>query len=101
MKRKQKNQIQFFKNLLICTISLFLLITTIITLSRTFSLSQHVTQKQKQYDILQLEKKSLQESVKNLQNSDYVARYARDNYAYTREGEEVVKIPEKPINPNK
>lgn len=101
MRKKQKKQIQLFKNLFICGISAFLIFTTIMTISRTFTLSQNVTEKKEELHMLQSEKKSLQQSVKNLQNKEYVVRYARDNYAYTKEGEEVVKIPEKPIKPNK
>ena len=40
------------------------------------------------------EKKDLSEQVKLLNDDDYVARYARDHYIFSKDGEEVVKLPD-------
>lgn len=46
-------------------------------------------------DALAKEKKDLSKEVKLLNDDDYVTRYARDNYIFSKDGEEVVKLPEK------
>lgn len=40
------------------------------------------------------EKEALSKEVELLGDDDYVARYARDNYIFSKDGEEVVKLPE-------
>lgn len=45
-------------------------------------------------DTLLQEKKSLSQEVELLNDDDYVARYARDHYIFSKDGEEVVKLPE-------
>lgn len=41
------------------------------------------------------EKKSLQKEVELLESDDYLTRYARENYIFTRDGENVTTIPGK------
>lgn len=48
-----------------------------------------------QRDALMKEKKELAKEVELLADDDYVTRYARENYIFSKEGEEVVKLPEK------
>jgi cell division protein DivIC len=45
-------------------------------------------------DTLLKEKEELTEQVELLNDDDYVARYARDNYIFSKDGEEVVKLPD-------
>ena len=40
------------------------------------------------------EKKDLQNEVSLLNDDDYVTRYARENYVFTRDGEQVVILPD-------
>ena len=40
------------------------------------------------------EKEDLENEIDLLNNDDYVTRYARENYVFTREGEEVAILPE-------
>lgn len=44
---------------------------------------------------LEKEKTALSKEVDLLNDDDYVTRYARDNYIFSKDGEEVVKLPEK------
>ncbi len=44
---------------------------------------------------LQAEEKALQLDADKLQDPDYVARYAREKYLYSKDGEFIIKIPEK------
>jgi len=39
-----------------------------------------------------LESKDLKNEINKLQDKDYVARYARENYLYTKDGEYVIKV---------
>lgn len=59
-----------------------------------------VFQRQDEIAILEKEKKAVEKEKKALENEisllnddDYVARYARENYVFTREGEQVAIIP--------
>lgn len=43
---------------------------------------------------LQKKEKELELDAKKLQDSEYIARYAREKYLYSKEGEFIIKIPE-------
>lgn len=43
---------------------------------------------------LKNKEKELELDANKLQNSDYIARYAREKYFYSKDGELVIKIPE-------
>ncbi len=43
---------------------------------------------------LKNEEAVLKVDVEKLQDSDYIARYAREKYLYSKEGEFIIKIPE-------
>ena len=47
---------------------------------------------EKQYDKLLTDEKELEGNVIKLQDPDYVARYAREKYLYTKDGELIIKI---------
>lgn len=44
---------------------------------------------------LKEKEEELQVDAKKLQNPDYVARYAREKYSYSKEGEYILQIPDK------
>ena len=43
---------------------------------------------------LQEKQKELELDAKKLQDSEYIARYAREKYLYSKDGEFIIKIPE-------
>lgn len=43
---------------------------------------------------LKEKQKELELDAKKLQDSEYIARYAREKYLYSKEGEFIIKIPE-------
>ena len=45
------------------------------------------------YDDLQEQSTQLKSDVNKLQDPDYVARYAREKYLYTKDGELIIRIP--------
>ena len=52
-----------------------------------------VFQRQDEIAVLEKEKKAVENEISLLNDDDYVARYARENYVFTREGEQVAIIP--------
>ena len=48
----------------------------------------------KRRDALLVEKAELTKEVELLVDEDYVTRYARDNYIFSKDGEQVIKLPE-------
>lgn len=48
---------------------------------------------EKQKKAVEKEKATLENEINLLNDDDYVARYARENYVFTREGEQVSIIP--------
>ena len=44
---------------------------------------------------LQTREKELKLDANKLQDPDYIARYAREKYSYSKDGEFIIKIPEK------
>ncbi len=49
----------------------------------------------KQLTSLKEKEEELQVDAKKLQNPDYVARYAREKYSYSKDGEYILQIPDK------
>ena len=47
-----------------------------------------------EYNRLCEEEKQLKSDVNKLQDPDYVARYAREKYLYTKDGELIIKMPD-------
>lgn len=47
------------------------------------------------YIELKAEEKELRNEIEKLQDADYIARYAREEYSYSKDGEYILKIKEK------
>lgn len=75
-------------------ISAVLIYTLGINAYRVLGQKKAMTQLESQKEELLSEKKELSEQVKLLNDDDYVARYARDHYIFSKDGEEVVKLPD-------
>lgn len=65
-----------------------------------FSNAMNVLQRQDEIAVLEKQKKAVEKEKAELQNEvellndeDYVARYARENYIFSRDGEQVSIIP--------
>lgn len=65
-----------------------------------FSSTMKVLQRQDEIAVLEKQKKAVEKEKAELQNEvellnddDYVARYARENYVFSRDGEQVSIIP--------
>lgn len=60
----------------------------------TFSRQEDIARLEKEVKAIEKEKAALENQVELLNDDDYVTRYARENYVFTREGEKVVILPE-------
>ena len=60
----------------------------------TFSRQEDIARLEKEVKAIEKEKAALENQVELLNDDDYVTRYARENYVFTREGERVVILPE-------
>ncbi len=79
----------------ICIVaSVFMIYTLVVTAVRVLERREELAVLTEQRDELQAEKEELEEEVDLLNDDDYAARYARDNYIFPSEGEEVVILPE-------
>lgn len=47
------------------------------------------------YSELKYNEKELRNEIEKLQDEDYIARYARENYSYSKDGEYILKISDK------
>lgn len=60
----------------------------------TFSRKDDIAKLEKEVADVKKEKEELENQVELLNDDDYVTRYARENYVFTREGEQVAILPE-------
>lgn len=70
----------------------FTLVTTTIDLYKLQNEEQNLNNK---LNTLKTDASDLKTEITKLQDKDYVARYARENYLYTKNGEYVIKTEEK------
>lgn len=55
---------------------------------------RQVLKLEEEYEEMTDKQKSLEAEVVKLQDPDYVARYAREKYLYSKDGELIIRIPE-------
>ncbi len=67
----------------------FTLVTTAVSI---YNLNAEEASLKEELNDLKGESKDLKNELNKLQDKDYVARYARENYLYTRDGEYVIKV---------
>lgn len=70
-----------------------LLLTLFNSMIMVYQHQDEVAVLKKQKTAVVKEKKALENEIDLLNDEDYVARYARENYVFTREGEQVSIIP--------
>lgn len=101
MKKGKKNvSIQAKRRLFflrpICFVAIFLLIATFISYSITlYHLTEEKKEKETNYIKLQEESEFLKNEITKLNNPEYIARFARENYFYSKDGELIIKIDDK------
>lgn len=89
----------YAKRRLICLTFIILLLISAIIASIFNNIAQVMKNKNElvllnqEYKELLKEEESLQSEITKLQDSDYVARYAREKYSYSLPGEVIIKLP--------
>ena len=77
----------------ICFVLIFILVVTFVSYSfNLYPLTIEKKEKEEEYLQLQEESEYLRNEITKLNNPEYIARYARENYAYSKDGEIIVKI---------
>lgn len=93
----KKNQIK--RNIFITSVIYIVLGSILITNIINTSLQIYNKNKQKKefaekIEVLKDKEDELKGTVTKLQDPDYVARYAREKYLYSKDGEIIIRIPE-------
>lgn len=86
------------KRRLLCLFTIFVLLITYVTYT-TFSYWKEILSNMREkkeleekYNMLLKDKEILEDDVVKLQNPEYVAKYAREKYLYSKDGELIIKI---------
>ncbi|MFV0393852.1 MAG: FtsB family cell division protein [Coprobacillaceae bacterium] len=72
---------------------IFLIYTLFSSAMSVFQQKEDIVDLEKEKETLLTEKEDLENEVELLNDEDYVTRYAREKYVFTREGERVAIIP--------
>lgn len=59
---------------------------------KVYDLKSEQSYLNKSYNDLKLEEKELKSEIEKLSDADYIARYAREEYSYSKDGEYIIKI---------
>ncbi len=69
--------------------------TLVVTVGELYNLNKQEKELKQNLTKLKGNAEDLKTEINKLQDADYVARYARENYLYTKDGEYVIKVDEK------
>ena len=96
---KKKNQVSiqarrrlFFLRPICFFLVFFLCITLLTNFVKLYNLNKEKEQREVKYVELQEKTEYLRNEVSKLNDPDYLAKYARENYSYSKEGEIILKI---------
>lgn len=79
----------------VCLFFVFFLVVTIFSNSyRLYQLNNDKKNKEEEYNKLQEETEYLKNEIIKLNNPEYIAKFARENYSYSKDGELIIKIEE-------
>jgi cell division protein DivIC len=59
---------------------------------KIYNLQEEKKSLEDNYTSLKTEEKELRNEIEKLQDPDYIARYARENYSYSKDGEYIIKL---------
>lgn len=91
--KKDKRRL-FFWSLLILIIASYLGVFTYNYWSKILTNYQEKEKLEKDYQILLSDEKKLSSEATKLLDPEYVAKFAREKFMYTKEGEKIIRIPE-------
>lgn len=98
MKKKvtkaSKRRLLCFGTISICVVVYFFISLSYYTY-HIYNLKKQEQDLALQLNSLQKEEQSLKTEIEKLKDPDYLARYARENYSYSKDGELVLQLPKK------
>lgn len=94
MAKKKAKGYRKFLGFIYIGLSAVLIYTLCVSALRVNKQRNELLKLQEKKEELVTEKEALAKEVELLGDDDYVARYARDNYIFSKDGEAVVKLPE-------
>ena len=104
---KKKNQVSiqarrrlFFLRPICLFLVFFLCITLLTNFFKLYKLNGEKEEREKKYIELQERTEYLKNEVSKLNDSDYLAKFARENYSYSKDGEIILKIDKSNSNSN-
>ncbi len=96
-KKSRKKQKKFNKNILWTTLCLGVIVFCVYTFSsyflKIYNIYKEKEELTKKIASLEKEEEQLKSDVQKLQDPEYVARYAREKYLYSKDGEYIIKLP--------
>lgn len=93
--QKEKNKIKTFLSLAAIFIACFLIYAASSDLMMTMKLKDEITSSEEMISSLENQKNDLSKEKENLENPEYVKRFARGKYMVSKPGEQVFKLPAK------
>lgn len=97
-KRVVKRKNSMFKNIILLfmlILTVFFTVNSVNEIMQIFTLRASIAEALKEQEELEEKKTDLQEEKANLENPEYLLRYARGKYLVTKDdGEQVFKLPE-------
>ena len=93
MKRKAKRRLMFFGTLSCFMIAYFIFSTTL-AITKITNLANEKKSLEQELQLLKKDENDLNIEIEKLKDPDYLARYARENYLYSKDGEYIIKIDE-------
>lgn len=94
MKRKQVKRKFIIISLVYLVLGFLLMETVVKTSYELYTKSKEKKEFQEELTILKEKEEELKGQVNKLQDPDYIARYAREKYLYSKDGEIIIRIPD-------
>lgn len=91
-KKKRKLRIMFLLSLIGFVLILILGYSLVLNLNQINSMNNEKNQLKKDYLLLKEEEESLKSDIDRLSDDEYIARYAREKYFYSKDGELILRI---------
>ena len=94
VKKAKKSVIRFFLFGLTCfMLSCFIILSISKIWSQIYTKYVEKKELEKQLAKLKIEEKNLSIDVEKMQDPEYIARYLREKYLYSKDGEYIIRIP--------
>jgi len=94
LKRKQVTRKIIFVFLIYVVLGVLLLDSLVKTSYQLYTKNKEKKKFQEELEVLKDTEDKLKGQVNKLQDPDYIARYAREKYLYSKDGEIIIRIPD-------